>query len=1170
MHTCPLHRNIRLVGDPVDVVSGANTDTTCDFELSGSIPLYWNRYYNSNHNAWQRPLGWGHTHEYDRRLQFDLDGLRYTAPAGSETPFPPLEEDGDNAASGGLVLIRDSARTYRLRGNGPLMEFEFGAESTPAPLTRLVQGNHSVAFRYDTEGRLESILDSDGRLLWVSHDQRGRIVAVVLANPRAEQQKPLVRYRYDEGGNLVEGTDVYGHAFHFSYDPDNRMVSRKDRRGYSFVFRYDGRGRCAYTSGEDGLYRASLSYEPIVRKTTVTRGNGGRWEYHYDDRSNLTLVIDPYGGTLRFKYDEDGRLTEEVDPLGNATRILYDANGAPIGKQGPLGQFSTDMNAFGALKPPPHRIGSCPAEWEYGDLVPWREAALPAADSPILRQLPAPARDAVRLRRESVPPDGSSPAGRDSPEPARYDHAEVRNAFGLLVKQVDADGNVRRWAYDPNRNVRRYIDYDGSHTTFEYTSWNFRCRENDPLGHTVIYEPTAQWDIAAVVDGGGARSEYVYDLKDRLTKVIRHGVVKEEYRYDQADNLIEKLDGAGRTLLTFAIGKANLKTRRRLASGETHSFEYDDDGRYIRAACDDISVTFAYDNVGNRTADLRNGQGVSHIFEGRALVQSTILGRFTTRYAMREDGAVIIIDPTGGQHQVRVLQAGLVRRTMSNGVSEVAQYDSEGRCLVKWLSGPAGTSARQYRYYPEGDLLAVEDSQNGTTRYSYDAAHRLTARTTPGGDLQPFRYDAADNLLEKPGLSGVTLREGNRLATATGEHFDYNHRNCISERQSDRGDWRFSYDSRDMLTRIEMPDGDWEARYDPLGRRTRKSFRGQWIDYYWDTDRLAAEVFSDGRIRVYVYPDAFAVVPLLFIDYRDAETEAASGEAFFPVYDQIGAPVLVMDHAGHMVWQADLEPYGTAEVRVGTSFHMPLRFPGHYWDAESGLHYNRFRYYSPELGRYIQSDPLGIAGGINLHGYVRNPLVEVDVRGLAGGGGCEGDDDGDQPRRRDGNEDGPDLEGTRRESEPLPDARQLAEDRAWELALVHDPDVDPPLPTMTSVAVNRRTGEVHHGDSGEFQDLREPLNRRVNEIRNGETGAPLQPHLGGHSHEEWDPANCAEVNSANRALAADPGATMEDLDVHTVRVGESGGDNTTGTAAHRCRNCQHTTQGANVSSDGRS
>jgi RHS repeat-associated protein len=93
----------------------------------------------------------------------------------------------------------------------------------------------------------------------------------------------------------------------------------------------------------------------------------------------------------------------------------------------------------------------------------------------------------------------------------------------------------------------------------------------------------------------------------------------------------------------------------------------------------------------------------------------------------------------------------------------------------------------------------------------------------------------------------------------------------------------------------------------------------------------------------------------------------------FEFTNQIGVPVWVEDDRGRMVWQARIDPFGLASVSPGSTLEMPLRFPGHYFDKETELHYNRFRYYDPRLGRYLQSDPYGMAGGINLYAYCPNP-----------------------------------------------------------------------------------------------------------------------------------------------------------------------------------------------------
>jgi RHS repeat-associated protein len=192
----------------------------------------------------------------------------------------------------------------------------------------------------------------------------------------------------------------------------------------------------------------------------------------------------------------------------------------------------------------------------------------------------------------------------------------------------------------------------------------------------------------------------------------------------------------------------------------------------------------------------------------------------------------------------------------------------------------------------------------------------------------------------------------------------------------------FEYDSCDRLVRCATPDGEWSSVYDPLGRRICKSWQGATTEYYWDDNRLAAERTPDGHLRIYVYVDAGALVPFMFLDYESPTAPVKSGRQYFISTNQIGTPIRVEDEQGRTVWRAKVDPYGIAHLASTNTMHFALRFPGHQEDAEIGLFYNRFRHYSPALGRYLQSDPMGIAGGKNLYSYPANPLTSVDIFGL--------------------------------------------------------------------------------------------------------------------------------------------------------------------------------------------
>ena len=288
-----------------------------------------------------------------------------------------------------------------------------------------------------------------------------------------------------------------------------------------------------------------------------------------------------------------------------------------------------------------------------------------------------------------------------------------------------------------------------------------------------------------MIDPAGVRSAYVYDLKGRLSEIWYDGALVEAYRYDAADNIIAKLDQAGRAVVSVEIGPKNLKTARRLASGETHRFAYTERGYYAVAATDDISVKFDYDQFFNRTLDARDGRGVEHLFDGPDSLQQTIvLKRFTTRYRWLSNRTLEVRDPGGRTHQVHFLKGGGVARIMSSGLAEVARFDDAGRCLAKASSTARGLAwgapwIRQFSYSGEGDLLEVSDSIGGTTRYEYDAAHRLRQAVEEGGTRETFRHDMGDNLLEQPGLAGVSIASGNRLRSANGDEFEYDNRGNV-------------------------------------------------------------------------------------------------------------------------------------------------------------------------------------------------------------------------------------------------------------------------------------------------------------------------------------------------------------------------------------------------------
>jgi len=181
--------------------------------------------------------------------------------------------------------------------------------------------------------------------------------------------------------------------------------------------------------------------------------------------------------------------------------------------------------------------------------------------------------------------------------------------------------------------------------------------------------------------------------------------------------------------------------------------------------------------------------------------------------------------------------------------------------------------------------------------------------------------------------------------------------------------------------------------YDALGRRTRKTVaykgkRPQTTRFLWQGYRLLQEQRDNGTRRSWAYDPASPWTPLAAIEQADGGPQA---DIYWLHADLNSAPLEVTDADGHLRWSGQYDTFGRlkgqtiagAALREGATYDQPLRYAGQYEDNESGLHYNLFRYYDPDSGRFTQQDPIGLAGGLNLYSYAPNPLGWIDPLGLS-------------------------------------------------------------------------------------------------------------------------------------------------------------------------------------------
>lgn len=962
---------------PVDVVTGACVDTLVDYAPEDGTLFRWFRHYDSSECERAGPMGRGFRHPYEMTLERTPDGFRYTDEMGLTVDFPPFGPEGEpvvgrghllrQGAGGVLEVLEPRERWLRFRALHP---------GGPSVLVEVEEGARRLRVSHDRDGRLAGFRDSSGRIFQVEHDPYRRITAIHERGvaPPHDVVHTVLRFQYDHDGCLVAARDALGGLCTYHYQ-GRRLTTMRDRRGYHFHYIYDDQGRVVHTTGEDGLWNARLEYLPEARMTVVHYADGGSWTKFFDENGMVTDVVQPDGSLLARRMNDEGRVAEEIDGGGLATTWEYDAFGSVVGRRDPLGRFL----------PPPWEDADPPdpdepdpplsaAGWEYGGRMDPDHPGAGRVPRYLLEELPAEARRALEL---------DAVAGRGAGSRVETD------ALGRRTAVAHPDGSREVWRYDAEGNVVEHLDRDGSAHRRGYRSWNLLSAETDPLGNEVRYEHSLRGQVTRFVDPGGTATEYERDTMERITSVSRGGSRRESYRWTPSSRLLELRGPDGKQRVEDLTGPTGVPLSRSFPDGSTHTFGRDEAGRATAAVADGAETARGWDDRGRLVLDARDGEGVGHAYTLEGVAETTVLGKYTTRYEYRDRWSYDLVDPTGARHSIRLHPAGIGMRVLSSGRSELAHYGEGGRCLGKHLwGGPGGGEwTRRYDHSGTGRLRELRDSAAGTTRFAYDDAHRLVEAKGPDGREQSYRYDAAGNLLALPGRPDAVYGEANRLARVGGDRFEHDDRHHVSARHSTAGTIRYRYDAADMLVGVETgrPGGEtrhWRAAYDPHGRRSWKEWEGGRVDFFWDGDRLAAERDAEGRIRVYVYADERALVPILFVDYPDGDVDPEDGELRFLFTNQVGVPERVEDIAGRVLWRGRIDPYGAVHVDPASRIELNLRFPGHYLDPETGLHYNRFRYYSPELGRYLQSDPIGLAGGPNVYAYPANPLAQVDLLGL--------------------------------------------------------------------------------------------------------------------------------------------------------------------------------------------
>jgi RHS repeat-associated protein len=1023
-----------LTGHPVDVMTGEVLADAVDFTLPGPIPITFERNYYSR-NRDDGPLGPGWHHPLDASVREAALGVKIRLPDGRERDHEPIAVGASIWDPVDRYALEHTVTGYRLTfWDGSAYHFE-PVPGAPAshPLARITDRcDNAIELRY-ASGRLAQVIDSAGRKLRFTCSA-GRLTAIRLEDPGADDgHRVLVRYDYDAEGRLAAARDPLGHAATYAYE-GGVIVKETNKNGLSFYFEYDWYhpdGMCVRTWGDGGIHDRRITYDEHRHVTIVDDSRGGRTHYEGNAAGLVDREIDPTGCEKRYEWHpEQYRKTAEIDGLGNRTEWAYDARGNTVLERDALGH--TTRFRYDDHNLPVERIDAAGAVWKRDYDA---RGNLTRAQDPLgnvtrckhdRRGLLASVEDAhgrvLTLEHDnegnvSAIVDREGHARRithdvegravEEVNPLGGETTITRDARGLPITVKRSDGSRIHMAYDAEANLIESADALGNVTRLRWGGFNKLVERTDPTGGVVRATYDTEEDLIAVTNEAGETYSFELDKAGRVVKERGFDGRAQEQWYDRAGRAIEIVNGRTRRtkLVRDALGRVvkqivprDPMLRDPLPRGEETEYTYDALGQLIGATNSAAAIAFVRDALG-RVVEERAGDQVitsRHDAVGNRIGRRTSLGHETAydhdgngdllavtfgmdaRWmdfspdALAKQGAarapwkaVFSRDATG-QEQERRLPGGVVGRWTR---------DTSGRPVVHRVvreRGPVfGTG---YQWTSIEQLAALIDTREGATRFEHDARSYLVAATSPDGTVQHRAPDAVGNVYRDPERWDRTYGTGGKLERIGGTRYEHDADGQLVAKIADDGKrWGYAWDHAGQLREVTRPDGEKVTfAYDALGRRVRKTFAGKTTAYTWDGNDLVHEI-TEGRDTVTWEMEPGTFAPL---------AKAEGSKRYGVVTDHLGAPRLLVDEAGEVAWQAQLDIYGVPRQDVMRTA-CPWRWPGQYEDEETGLYYNRFRYYDPESGRYISQDPIGLAGGLGQYSYVHDPLSWLDPFGLS-------------------------------------------------------------------------------------------------------------------------------------------------------------------------------------------
>jgi len=908
------------------------------------------------------------TTKHGVNLDFDLEGKLFTwkDQNNNTVTFTYSSQNLQSVTNGlGRTLTFTYEGEYLSQvsdNSGQTAEYAYDATGNLTDVTD--PAGNTTTFEYDTNGLMTKIFypahpsapfvintyNSLGKVD-TQTDGKGNIWHYYFSGYRAEEINPLgnapVWYFNKQGDTILE-INASGHGINYIIDGHNRLVQKIFSEGNSIEYEYDENHNPVKkkinpkpASGEPPIIK-SYTYEPVFnRLETSIDPLGNTTTFIYDSNGNLTQINQPEtDGNIpqtNFSYNTRGQVETRTDAEGRT--IDYTCDGTTgdllsitIDKTGLNLTTQMTYDSVGNMLSKTDPNGQT-TTFQYDNMRRLKQTTAPAPFNYITKYEYDANGNMTKFQRQT-----------DDPESPWQTTDITYTITGKKETVNDPENHIITYQYDQAERLWKLTDAENNTTEYLYDATNRIYRVIDALGNIseeYTYTPNGQKN--SLQNANSNTTLYEYDDFDRLFKTIYPDASYEQYSYDSASNLIQKRTRAGQ-MINYTFDPMNRLETKNLPGPETIlynydltgslkniidsngtiSHDYDNAGRLETLTYPDgKTVGYAYDNAGNRTRlTYPDGYYITYSHDS--------LNRLTDVY---EGDAALLAHY---EHDALSRRSGL---TYGNGTSTTYEHEIDNDLSSLFLQFNASSANLTYTYDNTGNR------QNFTAdddRFIYSPladinnaylSNNLNQYTSAGGI--PFAYDSNGNLTSD-GINAYTYDPENRLITAY------------------------------------TPAHSIDYSYDPLSRRISKTVDSTETSYLYDSGQVIIEYDGSGQmIRRYVYGPEI-----------DEPICMKTGTAiYYYHFNALGSVIALSNASGDMAETYAYSPYGKANQ--ASNVGNPYLFTGRRYDPETGLYYYRARYYDSGIGRFLQVDPIGYAGGINLYGYVlNNPVNWVDPDGL--------------------------------------------------------------------------------------------------------------------------------------------------------------------------------------------